>query len=822
MGTKLGADAQAQIDAASADNTKLTSIAAEKVQNGASVETGQQIRALSGWDAYHFEKGRLMALGERSGPMMDDYIRQSGLPLNNDADIAAAMAMARTKFMSVAGFNDKGERYKDELMYEALHPGLRKAESSLHKEYTTGSNINRSNDLQTQWKTDLINGAINGNDFFKKVQTTVDENGRPIYGAQASKLMWDTVEDARVNGVMDDAAYEKFLGTTPEQFGGKTYRDIYASKVKQIELAKMSKENAASNLNQAVRENQARQMQQDLIAALPKNYTDADVDAALAAYMDPNKGGYPDISPTQLQAIKANGTIDARLLQKQKGSIEDLVNKGLLTTERLQKFHPKLWAEFQNTAIMQGKVFGDASGYKVQLKSIENEVKVGVTAAPDGARSGTVPLMQAQLETEFLKEVAALTAAKDPNPANNALAIVLNRFKQGSTNPSSLYFKGADGYQNILPKSATLKASVLNTKAALARGNSVVKAVGNTAPDVAGALISKPELEANGKNFGTAQWRPTPMAVYWARHFNVDPLTIENRQRKAAGLGALSEPKSLQTVRSEVNPAYQQFLNRYQSPSRTTRALSTMKRFAPELIPNGYGQAVEQAARAYGIDPWILAGVIETESQWDAKAYNRDSGATGIAQIVPKWHPDAQPNDPVASIKYAAFYLSSLRKQFGGSINKAILAYNAGPNALLSNGGNALPGENADYLKKVIAATGKYGNPSAWRDPSTMRGSISSNFQIIEQVSGERGHQSYAGDHAGDNYHNHYAFGTRQERDRAIALLKQNGIKIGSTDRSGDPGYHGKGLAIDIPGDQVPPGQEEALSRRVRQILGVS
>jgi hypothetical protein len=93
--------------------------------------------------------------------------------------------------------------------------------------------------------------------------------------------------------------------------------------------------------------------------------------------------------------------------------------------------------------------------------------------------------------------------------------------------------------------------------------------------------------------------------------------------------------------------------------------------------------------------------------------------------------------------------------------------------------------------------------------------------QPIEYLTGDRSSANYRADHGGGNYHEHVAYRTQQERDSAMALLKANGIKIGSVNRPGDPGYHGSGLAFDVPASQVAPGMEQELSRRVRAILGI-
>lgn len=93
--------------------------------------------------------------------------------------------------------------------------------------------------------------------------------------------------------------------------------------------------------------------------------------------------------------------------------------------------------------------------------------------------------------------------------------------------------------------------------------------------------------------------------------------------------------------------------------------------------------------------------------------------------------------------------------------------------------------------------------------------------KIIEYLTGDRSSPGYRADHGGNNYHEHLAFATTQDRDRAMAALKANGIKIGSVNdgKHAKGSYHYKNLAFDVPAAQVPPGKEQALSAKVRAIL---
>ena len=90
---------------------------------------------------------------------------------------------------------------------------------------------------------------------------------------------------------------------------------------------------------------------------------------------------------------------------------------------------------------------------------------------------------------------------------------------------------------------------------------------------------------------------------------------------------------------------------------------------------------------------------------------------------------------------------------------------------------------------------------------------------IIERLTGDPSSPYYRADHGGDNYHEHLAFATVAARDAAIEALERAGIRVGSTYREGDPGYHGANLALDVPASQVPLGQEVRMSRDVEQAL---
>lgn len=127
--------------------------------------------------------------------------------------------------------------------------------------------------------------------------------------------------------------------------------------------------------------------------------------------------------------------------------------------------------------------------------------------------------------------------------------------------------------------------------------------------------------------------------------------------------------------------------------------------FKPYKESQPYLGQVSEAEKKYGLPSNLLANVIHAESRFNPKAVSL-KGATGIAQIMPGFHPDVDPTDPAASIDYSAKYLKQLHGQFG-AWDKALAAYNTGPGNLEKFGMENLPKETQAYVEGIQAqATG--------------------------------------------------------------------------------------------------------------------
>jgi soluble lytic murein transglycosylase len=135
-------------------------------------------------------------------------------------------------------------------------------------------------------------------------------------------------------------------------------------------------------------------------------------------------------------------------------------------------------------------------------------------------------------------------------------------------------------------------------------------------------------------------------------------------------------------------------------------AITAMKRAYPEyvtetgdslpdavwqiLFPIQFTDLLTSSAGAAGVDPALVAAVIQQESTFDPNAVS-GVGAHGLMQLMPptgralaraagmKKLAVSQLHDPAIGLKLGTVYLREMIDRFGGKVERAVAAYNAGP-----------------------------------------------------------------------------------------------------------------------------------------------
>lgn len=129
----------------------------------------------------------------------------------------------------------------------------------------------------------------------------------------------------------------------------------------------------------------------------------------------------------------------------------------------------------------------------------------------------------------------------------------------------------------------------------------------------------------------------------------------------------------------------------------TVRPLST-----PASM-TGLAPLVQQSAGKYGLDPDLLSAVIQAESGGNPRAVSK-AGAMGLMQLMPATVNESgisDPFDPAQNIDAGSRKLSDLLNEYGGNVDLALAAYNAGSGAVKRYGGVPPYKETLNYIRRI-------------------------------------------------------------------------------------------------------------------------
>ena len=115
-----------------------------------------------------------------------------------------------------------------------------------------------------------------------------------------------------------------------------------------------------------------------------------------------------------------------------------------------------------------------------------------------------------------------------------------------------------------------------------------------------------------------------------------------------------------------------------------------------------YGEIIYREAKRHGLQPELVAAVVETESDFRPRLVS-PKDAQGLMQVLPSTAElmgYTDPMDPLQNIRAGTRYLKYLHKEFD-DLPMVLAAYNAGPSRVKRLGAIPPFRETRDYVRKV-------------------------------------------------------------------------------------------------------------------------
>ena len=571
-----------QEQGASALHTQFQLAAVDSTKAGAPYEVSKELERRSGWDQYQYAiltakeaAANFESIAEdrlKTDNTVVNYVDQNGnqkqvainSQLKTRQEQQIVMSRIRQDYMADTGLS----LINPGLLAEHAFPTIDEASLKLNKAAEKGYAINRGyidresafGVLEDTYKTNQFAAS----QYLNSVAITPDQNGKTIgYPGAHKKFFEELTALYKSNPEAADAILKQYENI---ELNGRKFSTLQRDRIDDFKKAiynaqKIERENELYD-KKIVAEDAIRKGIEYLQSR--GDYTEGDVADLIRRGQELYaQAGIAWSAPEALQNLWQNASMGGAELDERRKRLKLLEQRHALTPEILEKEHPILQKEFEQSTARQQKMREGFHGD--HLKDIETLVKRNpyVTAKGVDVLGGNV--IVTDLQRKYMSRVNELIEGGMDRraAADKVLLEINNEFTEGIKNQKSKYYYDVQGggfSQYFGQAGAGAFGSVRATKDKLNTIRNLYSTLGQralTSPEIIG---SREEIVAMRNRF-QAQGEISERVQLVAKMLHANPMQVLNEQLKAIGEDPLETYAELLKKSNQVTPDIQRQLN---------------------------------------------------------------------------------------------------------------------------------------------------------------------------------------------------------------------------------------------------------------------